>query len=274
MFDNIVALYCITDDLLKAIGHIDDRRCQLTDAEVITTALASALYFGGNLETTRTFMKQTSLMPGMLSRSRFCRRLHRVAELTYSIFHQLGLIVKQADCSTQYLLDSFPVAVCDNIRIARCRIVRGEQFRGKCVAKRRYFYGVKVQVLTTASGIPVEFALLPGRASDTRGLDVLPLELEAGSEVFMGSGYTDYAAEDAAREADKIVFSVCRKKNSKRRDEPAKEYYKVLMRKRIETAFSQITSMFPRHIHTVTFRGFLVKISFFIIAFTLDRAFI
>jgi hypothetical protein len=90
----------------------------------------------------------------------------------------------------------------------------------------------------------------------------------------MGSGYTDYAAEDAAREADKIVFSVCRKKNSKRRDEPAKEYYKVLMRKRIETAFSQITSMFPRHIHTVTFRGFLVKISFFIIAFTLDRAFI
>ena len=42
--------------------------------------------------------------------------------------------------------------------------------------------GVKVQVLTTASGIPVEFAFLPGRASDTRGLDVLPLELVAGSE--------------------------------------------------------------------------------------------
>jgi hypothetical protein len=105
------------------------------------------------------------------------------------------------------LLDSFPVAVCDNIRIARCRIVQGEQFRGKCVAKRRYFYGVKVQALTTASGIPVEFAFLPGRASDTRGLDVLPLELEAGRENSMDSGYTDYAAEDAARESDDVVFS-------------------------------------------------------------------
>jgi hypothetical protein len=274
MVDNIVVLYCITDDLLKAIGHTDDCRCQLTDAEVITTTLASALYFGGNLESSRTFMKQSGLMPRMLSRSRFCRRLHRVADLSYSLFHQLGLFLKQTDSKAEYLLDSFPVAVCDNIRIPRCRIVRGEQFRGKCVAKRRYFYGVKVQVLTTASGIPVEFAFLPGRASDTRGLDLLPLELAAGSEVFMDSGYTDYAAEDAARESDGVVFSVCRKKNSKRRQEPPLEYYKVMMRKRIETAFSQITSLFPRHIHTVTFRGFLMKISFFIFAFTLDRAFI
>ncbi|HET8671605.1 MAG TPA: IS982 family transposase [Candidatus Saccharimonadales bacterium] len=274
MFDNIVALYCITDDLLKATGHTDDCRCQVTDAELITTAFTAALYFGGNLETSRIFMKQTGLMPRMVSRSRFCRRLHRVADLTYSLFHQLGLILKQADTKTEYLLDSFPVAVCDNIRISRCRIVQGEQFRGKCVAKRRYFYGVKVQVLTTASGIPVEFAFLPGRASDTRGLDVLPLELRAGSEVFMDSGYTDYAAEDAAREADGVVFSVCRKKNSKRRQEPMLEYYKVMMRKRIETSFSQITSLFPRHLHTVTFRGFLMKISFFIFAFTLERAFI
>jgi hypothetical protein len=260
MSDNIVVLYCITDDLLKAIGHRDDCRCNLTDAEVITTALTAALYFGGNLETSRTL---------------FCRRLHLVADPCYSLFYQLGLLLKQTGPKAEYLLDSFPVAVCDNIRIARCRIVRGEQFRGKCVARRRYFYGVKVQVLTTACGIPVEFAYLPGRASDTRGLDVLPPELRAGSEIFMDSGYTDYAAGDAARGADGVVFSVCRKKNSKRRQEPPLEYYKVMMRKRIETVFSQITNLFPRHIHTVTFRGFLMKISFFIIfAFTLERAFI
>ena len=90
----------------------------------------------------------------------------------------------------------------------------------------------------------------------------------------MDSDYTDYAAEDAAREAEQMAFSVCRKRSSKRREEPAREYYKVLMRKRIETAFSQIMSMFPRHLHSVTFRGFLMKISFFVIAFTLDRAFI
>lgn len=274
MVDNIVALYCITDDLLKAIGHRDDRRRELTDAEVITTALTAALYFGGNLEHSRSFMKQSGFMPRMLSKSRLCRRLHKVEDLAVSLFHQLGWTLKQANISTQYLLDSFPVALCDNIRIKRCRLVRSEQFRGKCVAKRRYFYGVKVHVVTTDSGLPVEFAFMPGRGSDVRGLDVLALELPAGSEVFMDSGYTDYSAEDAANEADGVRFSVCRKKNSKRREEAACEYYKVLMRKRIETAFSQITSMFPRRIHAVSLKGFLMKVSFFIIAFTLNRAFI
>jgi hypothetical protein len=46
------------------------------------------------------------------------------------------------------------------------------------------------------------------------------------------------------------------------------------MRKRIETAFSRLTAMFPRHIHATSFRGFLLKVSFFVIAFALDKAFI
>ena len=71
-----------------------------------------------------------------------------------------------------------------------------------------------MHVVTTESGLPVEFAFMPGRANDVRGLDVLALELPAGSEVFLDSGYTDYAAEDAASEADEVRFSVCRKKNS------------------------------------------------------------
>lgn len=274
MYDNIVALYCITDDLLKAIHHPEDCRRQLSDAEVITTAFTAVLYFGGNLDLARRFLQQSGLMPRMLSKSRLCRRLHQVEELTVSLFYQLGWIFKQANTSTQYLLDSFPVELCENVRISRCRLAQGEKFRGKCVAKRRYFYGVKVHVVTTESGLPVEFAFMPGRASDVRGLDVLPLELPAGSELFLDSGYTDYTAEDAAREADEVRYSVCRKKNSKRFDEPAERIYKTQMRKKIETVFSEITRLFPKRIHAVTLKGFLMKVSFFIIAFTLDRAFI
>jgi hypothetical protein len=107
-----------------------------------------------------------------------------------------------------------------------------------------------------------------------RGLGVLPLLLPEGSELFMDSGYTDYGAEDAARELDGVAFSVQRKRNSKQWDEPWRAYYKQLMRKRIETVFSQIKAMFPRHIHATSFRGFLLKVSLFVIAFALDKAFI
>ncbi len=274
MIDHVTALYCITDDLLKASGHREDSRRTMCDAEVLTTALTAALYFGGNVEHARHFMAGSGLMPRMLSRSRLNRRLHAVADLTFTLFHQLGAVLKEASTSTKYLLDSFPVAVCDNIRISRSRLVRGEQFRGRAASDRRYLYGVRVQVVTTEEGVPVELAFLPGSASDVRGLEVLPLELPSGSEVFMDSGYTDYGAEDAAQELDSVTFSVQRKRNSKRWDEPWRAYYKQLMRKRIETVFSQIKAMFPRHIHATSFRGFLLKVSLFVIAFAIDKAFI
>lgn len=109
-------------------------------------------------------MLEHGLIPKMLSKSRFNRRLHAVSDLMDELFHQLGCVLKQVNDSTEYLLDSFPVPVCDNIRISRCQLVRSEEYRGYIASKKRYFYGVRVHLLTTANGIPVELAFLPGAA--------------------------------------------------------------------------------------------------------------
>ena len=53
----------------------------------------------------------------MLSESQFCRRLHAIADLSTDLFHQLGQVLNVANLSTEYLIDLFPVEVCDNIRI-------------------------------------------------------------------------------------------------------------------------------------------------------------
>ncbi len=71
-----------------------------------------------------------------------------------------------------------------------------------------------------------------------------------------------------------MSFCVQRRRNARRRDDPWRAYYKQSMRKRIETAFSRITATFPRHIHAVSFRGFQLEVSLFVIAFALDKAFI
>jgi hypothetical protein len=39
MLNEIISIYAITDDLLKAIGHNEDCRRQMSDAEIITTAI-------------------------------------------------------------------------------------------------------------------------------------------------------------------------------------------------------------------------------------------
>ena len=48
MLNEIIAIYAITDDLLKAIGHKEDSRRAMNDAEIITTAICAAMFFNGN----------------------------------------------------------------------------------------------------------------------------------------------------------------------------------------------------------------------------------
>ncbi len=163
--------------------------------------------------------------------SRFSRRWHRLFLTLLDLFDYLGQILKSLNSSSEYLLDSFPVPICDNIRIPSAKLVSSEDYRGYIASKKRYFYGIRVQLLSTADGIPVEFVFLPGEANDTRGLKALPLNLPEESLIYCDAGYTDYDAEDNAlamrsRSAslrlttqcqaspDRISLQVMRKKNS------------------------------------------------------------
>ncbi|WP_392478895.1 IS982 family transposase [Nostoc sp. C110] len=273
MLNEIITVYAIIDDLLKAIGHDEDCRRNMNDAEIITTSVCAAMFFGGNHSKACRYMKDHKLIPKMLEKSRFNRRLHSISMLINDLFHQMGMILKEISDCTEYLLDSFPVAMCDNIRIFNVKLIAAKEYRGYTASKKRYFYGVKIQLLTTKSGIPVEFAFMPGSANDVRALNALPLNLPPGSEVYGDSAYTDYMIEDDLQETSQISLKVMRKKNSKRQDLPWNQYIKQHTRHYIETVFSSITRVFPKSIHAVTYEGFLLKLGVFIFAFTLQKAF-
>jgi hypothetical protein len=274
MYDRTLAIYCFIDDLLKAMQHTEDSRAEFSDAEVVTTALVAMLFFGGNFEHSRSFLHASGMMPRMLSRSRFSRRLSRLAELVGLVFEQLGLTLKELNTESRYSLDSFPIALCDNIRIPRCRLARGPQWHGYVASKRRYFYGLRVTVLTTVEGLPVEYSILPGSLADIHGLAELPLSLPAGAHVAADAAYTYYEWEDALRQDSQVSLLVTRKRNSKRRDVPVVHDYKQWLRRRIETVFGEITKLFPKKIHATTLSGFLLKVALFLFAYQVDKAFI
>lgn len=266
----IIALYSIVDDLLKGLRHPEDAQVRVSDAEVITTAFVSALYFGGNLEVACHFMKLKGYVPRMLEKSRYCRRLHRLSDLLFSMFHQLGQHLKDVAGAADYVLDSFPLEACERVRIGRCRLLRGKQWCGRCASLGRYFYGIKLQVLTLW-GVPVELVLVPGRENDTQALVKLPLQVAPQSRIYMDAGYTSYPAEDLAYEAEGIRLMIDRRSNSCRKDEPWVRFLKKAMRKRVETVFSGIKALMPHSVHAVTQDGFLLKAALFVIAFAFDK---
>lgn len=273
MLDQVLGIYVLIDDILKIIGHKEDSRTQMSDAEVLTTALVSTYFFGGNHASAMSYLYSEGHIPDMLSASRFNRRLHRNWDLLFSIFYLLADLFKHSNQSASYLVDSFPVAVCHNIRISRSKILTGKQFRGKCVSKRTYFYGFKVFLITTQEGLPVEMAFVPGSWAEIKGLEALPLNLPKGSQLYGDSGFTNYLIEDMAQEIDQIQLNISRKKNSKRGDIYPISLHKTQQRKYIESTFSVIQGRFPKKIHAVSINGFIIKLISFIIVHGIDQLF-
>lgn len=48
MDDQVIAIYCLTDDFLHDLGHADPPEREVSDAEVLTVAVTAARFFGGN----------------------------------------------------------------------------------------------------------------------------------------------------------------------------------------------------------------------------------
>ena len=107
----IVALYMICDDLLISTGHQEHSQARVSDAEVMTTALGAARYFGGNQQTACAVLKTLGYIPNMLGYSRFNRRLHRIPERFEMLFEYHAEEAKAKNPNNVYVIDTFPVSV-------------------------------------------------------------------------------------------------------------------------------------------------------------------
>ena len=208
----IVAVYTICADLLISLGHQNHPQARMSDAEVMTTALVAAKYFAGNHHTASCVLKMLGYIPNMLGHSRFNRRLHRIPELFQTLFQQLAEgNLKSKNPNNIYAIDTFPVAVCDNIRMHRSRIYQGQTWHRKIASKRRYFYGLKAHLMVTETGHIVEAFLTPGECNDVLGLRCYAFDLPQGSVVYADKvSYCNYAIEDAL-EAAGITFKPLRR---------------------------------------------------------------
>ena len=270
MDDQIVTIYCLCDDFLQAIGHQEDRQCQMNDAEVMTTAIVASQFFSGNYESARGLLKQPQYIPDMLSKSRFCRRLHRTKGLFLPLFCFLGEVWKELSTDSVYIIDTFPIPVCDNYRIPRAKIYQSETYRGYIASKKRYFYGLKIHIMVTKDGQPVEFFLTPGSIADVTGLQLFDFDLPEGAEVYADKAYNDYTIEDVLKEAGINLLPI-RKKNSKRKPPPWLAYLQSRYRKIVETAGSLIEQKLPKSIHAVTATGFELKVALFVLGLSLSH---
>ena len=108
------------------------------------------------------------------------RRLHQVSEHFQTLFQYLAEGFKSENPNDIFVIDTYPIAVCDNIRISRSRRYQGEAWCGQIASKRWYFYGIKAHLMVTKARHIVEALFTPGRVSDVRDLRCYDFDLPEG----------------------------------------------------------------------------------------------
>lgn len=269
MPEKIITLYCFFDELLKALGHKDDAQTQLSTAEVMTIAAAAAEFFTGNQQAALDFLISHGYIKPF-SKSRFNRRLHRIPQTLWQFaLYVLAQMHQRTNFERLHIVDTCPVPVCRNIRIKRCRIYKGREFHGYCASKKEYFFGLKVCLIVTQSGAPVEMLLVPGASTDITALRSMDLNLPEQSTLFGDSGFLDIPFETALGEEAGLNLVVPRRKNMKEQLDGCLEFICGIRRKRVETSFSQLAERLARSIHAVTPRGFELKVFLTVLALSI-----
>ena len=201
MEDTIITTYYLCEEFLKAVvGHRDDPEVRLSTAEVMTIPRPYLLWPAPS-------SRQPRGEPIVFGRV----RLHQEGDLQESLQppaarHRPLPLANALRCVGRSLqARALRTDLCGGllagrrvrqiVRIRRCKLYppeeHGEAFRGYIVSKRRYFYGLRVHLVISGRGEPVEFSLAAASETDVKLLkEELGLDLPEGSIIHADKGYS------------------------------------------------------------------------------------
>jgi hypothetical protein len=154
--DKVLAIYCLVVDLLQSCHHHAPAGCRCSDAEIITTALVSALLLKGNQSLAIEYMRTYNLAPALLLKlasSNACTALQTGSTIYASRWRLLpksSIVVGCTSWIAFHWQRATTSASAGAIPAGSFGLFKGEAYLiGFGASKRRYFYRVKVQVITT-----------------------------------------------------------------------------------------------------------------------------
>jgi hypothetical protein len=171
------ALYVRSDDLLKTCPQRAPWRPpvgispELSDAELVTLAVLQALLgYVSEARWLRFARKQLrGLFPALPGQSGYNKRLRK---LTGTMLWLIKVLARDTSvwADDVWVVDSTPVECGRSKETARRSDLAGWAEYGYCASHSRYFWGLRLHLLTTLHGLPVGFALTGAKADERQVL--------------------------------------------------------------------------------------------------------
>jgi hypothetical protein len=244
----LLEIYCFIDDFCKQFEIFPQRNllpnphrqrfraCRLSLSEIMTIMI---LFHLSHYRTFKDFYLNCvcgSLkkeFPKLVSYNRFI-------ELMPTALLPLAVLLYQSKGQEtgRYYIDSTPLAVCHNLRIARHKVFKDIAQRGK--TSTGWFFGFKLHLVFNHQGELMSFTLTPGHKDDRKVVESLTRNLEGW--LFGDKGYLSQKLEDSLLQRGLTLFTRI-KKNMKPKLLTLTQKAYLHKRGMIETIIDQLKSI-------------------------------
>lgn len=265
MEQKIIAVYCLIDEYLKAMNIKDDVRAKVSNSEILLLGYIAVSDFNGNYFKAYRYFQMLNIV-NMLEYSRFIKRINKLENVIEKLFLWLSKLFTKLEGAKIYSIDSFPVELCNIVRENRCRIWNQPNLKGYNASKKRFFYGFKVHMVVSTNREPIYFFISEGSMHDVKAAYKFTYNLPKDSIIIGDKGYNSNKLIEFLKQF-KIELMPIFKRNMQNDNT---HFIKRKIRKKIETAFSIITSKFGKVIKAVSIKGFLTKLKLFIVSYSID----
>ena len=172
-----VALYVKIDDMLKDWPDLAPARpasgipLTLSDAELLTLAVMSALL---GFTSERRWLRYADrnlagMFPRMIGQSGWNKRVRKAFFLFIRVIRMLAMDTSLWSDDV-WVVDSTPVQCGCSRETVRRSDAAGWAEYGYCASHSRYFWGLRLHLVCTLSGLPVMFALAGAKADERETL--------------------------------------------------------------------------------------------------------
>lgn len=274
--DSLTETFCLIDDfccrfepawrrrMLQAGSKKRRRKPELSLSELMTLAV---LFHQIRFRQFKSFYLNHACrylraeFPKLPSYQRIVELMPRCAVPLAALFERL-----RGDCDGVSIADATPLAVCDNKRIPRHKVFKGEAERGK--TSMGWFFGFKLHTIINGKGELVRVRLTPGNTNDRKPLPSMCEGLFG--LLFADKGYVGQALAETLQGMG-IRLVTTRKKNMK--PVALTAFEKALLKRRslVETVFDELKNLCQiEHTRHRSLGNFLVNLMAGIVAYCLS----
>lgn len=243
--DLLTIIFVLVDDWYQDYGHKflkgkAGKKPVFKDSEVMTLMLAHD-FIPYPAETQYVeFIRANylALFPKLVDQSQFNRRA-RALRLLVEQLRRFWIVQKGWHLHTNYLLDTKPVPVVGYKRLKSHSDFAGNADYGRCASRNLNYFGYKLVVLSTLSGIPVAYELVPANLDERLAAEAV-MDYLSHCDILADKGFLGFEWQTSICDQTNNLIWTPKRKNQYVQNSKAFDRWLSSVRERIEGVFHEV----------------------------------